>query len=86
MGHTFDSVLVLATAIHNMIPDGYNMTITESLEFGVIKGGSTVFSKIGETLLDYIFTNVNTSGAMAGYHSRSSKRLPSLALSPYGGT
>ena len=61
------------------------MTITESLEFGVIKGGSTVFSKIGETLLDYI-TNVNTSGAMAGYHSRSSKRLPSLALSPYGGT
>lgn len=63
VGHTFDSVLVLATAIHNMIQDGYNVTITEGLEFGVLKNGSTAFSKIGETLLDYI-TKVNTSGVM----------------------
>lgn len=63
VGHTFDSVLVLAKAIHNMIQDGYNVTTTEGLEFGVFESGSTALSKIGETLLDYI-TKVNISGVM----------------------
>lgn len=63
VGHAFDSVLVLAEAIYNMIQDGVNVTTTEDLEFGVSERSSTPFSKIGETLLDYI-TKVNISGVM----------------------
>ncbi|XP_078365248.1 glutamate receptor 2-like [Oculina patagonica] len=63
VGHTFDSVLVLAQAIHNMIQDGYNVTSTEGLQFGMYEDGSTAFSKIGHTLLDYI-AKVNISGVM----------------------
>ena len=63
VGHVFDSVLVLAQAIHNMIEDGHNVQGTEGLQFGVNDGGPTPFSNIGSILLDYI-TKVNTSGVM----------------------
>lgn len=63
VGHTYDSVLVIAHAIHNMLLDGYNVTNTEGLQFGTHGNGSTTFSQIGETLLEYI-SKVNTSGVM----------------------
>lgn len=64
VGHTFDSVLVLAQAIHHMLIDGYNITNTEGLQFSAHSGsGLNAFSPIGETLLKYI-SNVNSSGVM----------------------
>lgn len=63
VGHTFDSVLVIAHAIHNMLLDGHNVTSTEGLHLSAHGSSSTVFSQIGETLLDYI-SKVNTSGVM----------------------
>ena len=63
VGHTFDSVLVMAHAIHNMILDGYNVTNTDGLQLSAHKSSSKAFSEIGETLLDYI-SKVNTSGVM----------------------
>lgn len=63
VGHTFDSVLVLAHAMHNMIQDGYNVTSTEGLQFGAYEKGPTAFSNVGDTLLDYL-AKVNTSGVM----------------------
>ena len=63
VGHTFDSVLVVAHAIHNMLLDGYNVTNTVGLQFGGYGSGSIAFSAIGKTLLEYI-SKVNTSGVM----------------------
>ena len=63
VGHVFDSVLVLAKAIHNMVEDGHNLTSTKGLKFGADKGEGSSFSEIGATLLDYI-TKVNTSGVI----------------------
>ncbi|XP_022802483.1 glutamate receptor ionotropic, kainate 2-like [Stylophora pistillata] len=63
VGHVFDSVMVLAKAIHNMLEDGRNVTSSKGLKFGADKGEEPSFSEIGATLLDYI-TKVNTSGVI----------------------
>ena len=63
VGHTFDSVLVMAHAVHNMILNGYNVTRTDGLRLSAHESSSKAFSQIGEPLLEYI-SKVNTSGAM----------------------
>ncbi|EDO30203.1 predicted protein, partial [Nematostella vectensis] len=62
VGHTFDAVLVLAHALHNMLNDGHNISNVQP-QFGFYDGLSTEPRPDGATLLDYI-SQVNTTGVM----------------------
>ena len=65
IGHTFDSVILVANALHNMFNDGINVT-NSTVPFGFCSDQSQqIFysAESGEDLFEYIL-KVNTSGAM----------------------
>ena len=63
VGQTFDSVLVLGNALHNMVNDGVLKANTNQLKFGIYDNVPTNYSTEGNRFLSYI-QGVNTSGVM----------------------
>ena len=76
VGHTFDAVMVIARAIHNMSLDGKNLTVTTGLTLSAHRSNPSMsHSLFGETLLDYI-SKVNTSGVMDSHVAFDANRHP----------